>query len=235
MRVSPVSTAAGFGAIGPVVMNAPVRPLSPLLLALLVGCADAVPSVPLPATLPSGCGDVPAGYVCEGSRWRYCEHELASSLDCARYTEGRGTCGATLPGYGFACTAPVGAPCRMAVPHGGHDDIHFVHCGGAAAGCVLRVTADHELTSACTEGFAPCAADTTGACQGDRLVTRCERGQPVAYDCTSYGGRCDPAIPACVGVVEGRRCGGSFQCAPGLRCQPLPGRRGVNTCVRDAS
>ena len=123
-------------------------------------------------------------------------------------------------------------PCRLEVPHGGHDHVYYAHCEGDRAGCVVRTTADHEFESACVEGVGGCDPRVPSRCDGTRLVTRCERGQPVAFDCASYGGRCDPATLTCVGVAEGRRCGANFVCAAGLACAEVPGRRGVRACRR---
>lgn len=118
----------------------------------------------------------------------------------------------------------------MAVPHGSHDHIHYAHCEGAGAGCLLRVTGGVTLEGECASGFGECDASAPSRCEGTRLVVRCERGQPVAYDCASYGGRCDATLLACVGVSQGNRCGTSFLCAPGLTCRAVEGMRGVSAC-----
>jgi len=181
---------------------------------------------------PTGCGEVPAGFACEGDTLRHCEDGAPAALRCAAYTSDAGTCALVSPARGHYCVSPVGAPCRMAVPHGTHDHIYFASCLGAGSGCIIRVTQDHEYESACAPDLGACDARLVGRCLGDRLVLRCEHGMPVTYDCASFGGRCDASIGVCVGVVEGRRCGASFLCAAGLTCAPVAGRRGVSACGR---
>lgn len=196
------------------------------------GRADAAAAPADADERPPGCGEVPVGFSCEGSTLRHCEDGVAASLRCAAYTSDRGTCALVSPRHGYYCVAPVGAPCRMAVPHGSHDHLYFASCAGEGAGCVIRVTPDHAYESACAAGLGGCDARSVGRCLGSRVITRCERGMPVTYDCASFGGRCDPAIGACAGVAEGRRCGASFLCADGLTCAPVPARRGVSACRR---
>lgn len=210
-----------------------------LLAAWVVGCTDA-PGSPADASatpadvdeLPRGCGEVPAGYACDGTSLRHCEDEVATTLRCPAYTNDAGTCALISPRYGHYCVTPVGAPCRIAIPHGSHDHIYYASCAGEAAACVLRVTPDHEYEGTCEANFGACEAGLAGRCRGTNLVVRCERGMAVTYDCASFGGRCDNTLGACVGVAEGRRCGASFVCAEGLTCAPVPSRRGVSACRR---
>lgn len=210
----------------------------------LVGCGggggggDAAVGVDLPSVSadvderPPGCGAVPRGYACEGTQLRYCEDNVASTLDCARHTGDAGACREVSPRHGSFCVAPEGAPCRMAVAHGSHDHIHYAHCEGDGLGCLIRVNGRHELDGVCAPGFGACDPAAPSRCEGHRLVVRCEREKPVAYDCASYGGTCDPALLTCVGVAESTRCGANFHCREGLTCRPLSGVRGVSTCQR---
>jgi hypothetical protein len=200
------------------------------------GASDAAVDRAAPAAdvdeRPPGCGEVPRGYACAGTQLRFCEDGTASTLECPRYTDDAGVCRELSPRYGSYCEVPVASPCRMAVPHGSHDHVYYAHCDAPGAGCVIRVTGGFTFASACTAGLGACDPASPGRCEGDRLVVRCERGQPVAYDCTSFGARCDATQQTCAGVTEGNRCGATFTCAPGLTCRAHATERGVRTCQR---
>jgi len=208
------------------------------LVAAAMACVDGGPDLGADASVPPsdvderpvGCDDVPTGFACEGSMLRHCEDGAPSLLRCAAYTADAGTCALVSPRHGSYCVVPDGAPCRMAVPHGSHDHVYFASCAVARSGCVMRATPGLEYESACQPEVGTCDASLVGRCLGARLVTRCERGMPVAYDCASFGGRCDSRLGVCVGVAEGARCGASFVCADGLVCAQV--RRGVSACRR---
>lgn len=170
---------------------------------------------------------VPSSGACEGQIYRFCEGTEVVSLDCA---QSGGRC-SRISGTEFvSCLQPVGGSCRSVVPHGNHSDIVFAFCDGANAGCLQ----DRE-GGRCVSDLGTCVDADIDTCRGERIISNCRAGQPIAIDCASLGARCDAAARVCVGVVLGAPCDRvRRQCAAGTRCQMTRGEP-LGVCVAIAS
>jgi hypothetical protein len=166
---------------------------------------------------PEACMGVPVGFECDENRLRLCDLGEPWRIDCDNPPQGGGAgrCALVSAEHGHACVVPVGAGCRMNVAHGAHSHVFWSHCEGARSGCVVTERGA-GFEGACAAEVGTCALDDVDTCRGSRLITRCVRGQPVAYDCAALGGTCSPG--ACVQLPAGAVCGVGLECRDGLEC-----------------
>jgi hypothetical protein len=167
------------------------------------------------------CGVLTSGE-CRGAEFVYCEGSETITEDCA---DAGGGC-AVREGSAL-CAFPPGARCRSVIDHGNHQHVTYGFCLGESAACVA--TPDDGR---CVERAGACATSDVDTCRGARLVALCRLGQAVLLDCAAYGGRCDAAVRACVGIPLDGVCDTSRRrCATGLECR-LPTRRALSgRCV----
>jgi len=177
------------------------------------------------------CPGVPSGFACEGDTWALCDLGEAWRVDCRMPYRGAspGRCRLVSSEHGYACVVPTGGGCRMEVPHGTHSHVFITACEGPNSGCLISERGS-GFEGTCVADLGACSVEDVDVCRGQRLVTRCLRGQPVATDCAALGGRCSPG--SCVELPAGAPCGSSLRCRDGLRCARAS-RRELFRCVAE--
>jgi|LNFM01.1.fsa_nt_gb hypothetical protein len=193
------------------------------LLFALTHCASPVAAQDASAdSTTTGCG-VPSTGACQGQTYLYCESDGVVSVDCSM-TGGR--CSQINSTGIYSCLQPIGANCRTVVPHGNHTHNLFAFCEGASSGCLQDRTSGR-----CVADLGACVDADIDTCRGERIISNCRAGQPIAIDCAALGARCDAASRVCAGVVLGAPCDRvRRQCAAGTRCQMARGET-LGVCV----
>jgi hypothetical protein len=169
------------------------------------------------ASEDEACSGVPRGFACDGTTWRLCDLGEPWSIDCAAPPRGgsSGRCAQISLEHGYACVVPTGGGCRMEVAHGTHAHVFIASCEGSEGGCLVRERGA-GFEGVCVDDLGSCSIEDVDRCRGQRLVTRCVRGQAVAMDCAELGGRCAPG--SCEALPIGAPCGSALRCREGLRC-----------------
>lgn len=193
------------------------RAAVPLVLLVLASCVEES-ALPYDAAPEVGaCGALASGE-CRDAQFVYCEGAETIVEDCA---DAGGGC-AVREGSAL-CAFPPGGRCRTVIDHGNHQHVTYGFCLGESAACVA--TPDDGR---CVERAGACTSRDVDTCRGARLVALCRLGQAVLLDCAAYGGRCDAAARACVGIPLDGVCDTSRRlCAAGLECR-LPTRRSLS-------
>ena len=146
----------------------------------------------------------------------YCNAETLERVNCAEENGDaiQRSCALINDEYGYDCQSAVGSECILS----NEDGVVATLCAGEATGCVVESTE----SAICVEGVGLCEGqDEDGAleaayCAGDRLVVGCTLEQPLAFDCSAFGGRCEgtgcqmPAETPCDDEL--------FFCEEGLIC-----------------
>jgi hypothetical protein len=175
------------------------------------------------------CDGVPRGFACEGDTWALCDLGEPWRVDCRMPPRGAspGRCSLISPEHGHACVVAAGGGCRMEVAHGTHAHVFITACEGTNGGCLITERGS-GFEGTCVADLGACTVDDVDVCRGQRLITRCLRGQPVATDCAALGGRCGPGL--CVDLPVGAPCGSTLRCRDGLGCV-RPSRRELYRCA----
>ncbi|MEE2643596.1 MAG: hypothetical protein VYD19_01570, partial [Myxococcota bacterium] len=93
------------------------------------------------------------------------------------------------------------------------EGVSASHCAGENAGCVIQ----NAESDACVENVGTCEDGfEEGYCEGDFLFLGCTLGQPFAFDCSGFSGRCEGSN--CIVVVDGPCDDELLVCDEGLSC-----------------
>jgi hypothetical protein len=162
---------------------------------------------------------------CDGDRLEVCAadrlgYELVENCDETVAVDTPLACGMHTSSGEMACVSPVGGACLWYEIVTG-DEILY-RCSGDDPLCSGGSTTEQDFR--CVDAGFTCADGDRGTCVGDFLVGDCFHGQPLGWDCASFGGECADGggSATCIGLPEREACGtvtaGEMRCAEGLAC-----------------
>ena len=121
----------------------------------------------------------------------YCNEDTLERVNCAEENGDaiQRSCALINDEYGYDCQSAVGSECIQSVENG----VSATICAGEEAACVV----ESAESAICVEGVGICEGQNEDGelenayCAGDRLVVGCTLEQPLAFDCSAFGGRCE--------------------------------------------